>query len=185
MLVAADWQMRNKIKNCGMLTPKFIWRLIKIGWLTVEDVKFHFHLNDYIELVRYNNRPDEQRYPFVLPRNVRMPTAARRVRMRRTAGLDTHDDDLPDSIFFKCEHENGNDIYISDYHHHHHHDYRDRPSTPRDPVVAALETGSGSGLGSGTARRETEAKGKKGKGAAKSRSRAKKPLRRECSRPEV
>jgi len=194
-LVAADWQMRNRNnpENYSMLPPKSIWRLIKIGWLTVEDVKLRFNFRDYIELVRYDKRPDEQRYPFVLPRNVRMPTPAQRVRMRRMAGLATPEDDLLDSGFFGCEHRenDGN----SEHNYDHDHDDRDRPRTPRDPVVAALEAASESGLasvsasasasGSGTTARETGTKRKKGKSAAKSQSRAKKPLRRECSRPEV
>jgi len=203
-LIAADWQMRNMAKNSGMLPPKSIWRLVKIGWLTVEEVKVRFHVRDYLGVVRYNALLPEERYPFVLPRNVRMPTPAMRVRMRRMSGLPTHENDLPDSVFFGCEHHdneygrNGDDRRDLDD------DDRGRPPTPRDPVVAALEEAEASGSGPGSvsapapgsrsprsgtaATGETGARRKKGtgKGTAKSsRGRAKKPLRREYSRPEV
>jgi hypothetical protein len=37
-----------------------------MGWLTVADVRLNLHPREYAALAQYNNRPDEQRYPFVV-----------------------------------------------------------------------------------------------------------------------
>jgi hypothetical protein len=58
-LIAADWHMRNPDKNHGLLSPKALFRLIKMGWLTLTDVRHYFKPYDY------NDKPDERRYPFV------------------------------------------------------------------------------------------------------------------------
>jgi hypothetical protein len=43
-LIAADWHMRNPDKNHGLLpSPKALFRLIKVGWLTLTDVKRYFN----------------------------------------------------------------------------------------------------------------------------------------------
>jgi len=34
-LVVADWHMHNPHKNYGLLTPKALFRVVKIGWLTL------------------------------------------------------------------------------------------------------------------------------------------------------
>ena len=65
-LIAADWHMRNPEKNYGLLSPKGLFRLIKMGWLTVTDVRLNLHPREYAALAQYNDRPDEQRYPFVV-----------------------------------------------------------------------------------------------------------------------
>ncbi|KAI9463782.1 hypothetical protein F5148DRAFT_194916 [Russula earlei] len=100
-LIAADWHMRNPRENHGLLTAKGLFRLIKIGWLSLADIRKHVHPRAYTAVAQYNERPDEQRYPFVVPQNATMPTPSQRVRMRRKAGLRTHPDDLPDGDFFR------------------------------------------------------------------------------------
>ncbi|KAI9463783.1 hypothetical protein F5148DRAFT_1211119 [Russula earlei] len=96
-LIAADWHMRNPRENHGLLTAKGLFRLLRIGWLSIADVRKHFHPREYSALAQYNERPDEQRYPFVVPPNERMPTPSQRVRMRRKVGLRTNPDDIPDT----------------------------------------------------------------------------------------
>jgi hypothetical protein len=59
-LVAADWHMRNPYKNYGLISPKGLFRLIKMGWLTLADVRMNFHPRKYTALAQYNERPDEQ-----------------------------------------------------------------------------------------------------------------------------
>ncbi|KAH9989254.1 hypothetical protein BJV77DRAFT_1069595 [Russula vinacea] len=100
-LIAADWHMRNPEKNYGLLSPKGLFRLIKMGWLSVADVRLNLHPREYAALAQYNDRPDEQRYPFVVvPPGQPIPTPSQRVRLRRQAGLCSHPDDVPDSEFF-------------------------------------------------------------------------------------
>jgi hypothetical protein len=90
-LIAADWYMRNPEKNHGLLSPKALFGLIKMSWLTLEDVRRYFDPYDYIALAHYNDRPDERRYPFVVAsRNEAIPTPSQRVRLHRQAGLATY-----------------------------------------------------------------------------------------------
>jgi hypothetical protein len=73
-LIAADWHMRNPDKNHGLLSPKALFRLIKMGWLTLTDVRRYFNPYDYVGLAHYNDKPDEQRSrssPY--PRTSRYP----------------------------------------------------------------------------------------------------------------
>ena len=181
-LIAADWHMRNPHKNYGLLTPKGLFRLVKIGWLTLAEVAQHFSPVEFAMLKEYNDLPDERRYPFVVPARERMPTPSRRVRMRRKAGLTIHCDDYPDSKFFGYDPTGSSDDEDED---------APPPSPPRVPGSAATaeaEAPSRSGL---RARAVTEpepaepkAKRRKVRGTTKTRSRGK-PLRREFSRPEV
>ena len=100
-LIAADWHMRNPDKNHGLLSPKALFRLVKMGWLTLEDVRRFFDPYDYVALAHYNDGPDERRYPFVVASpNEAIPTPSQRVRLRRQAGLATYPDDYPDRFFF-------------------------------------------------------------------------------------
>jgi hypothetical protein len=189
-LIAADWHMRNPEKNYGLLSPKGLFRLIKMGWLSVADVRLNLHPREYAALAQYNDRPDEQRYPFVVvPPGQPIPTPSQRVRLRRQAGLCSHPDDVPDSEFFGYdptgfsddEGEEGEGGPSSRPHRH-----LPTPSTP-------METSASASALSGVAVEEAEVlveepkpKRRKVKGTAKARGRAKpKPLRRECSRPEV
>jgi len=68
-LIAADWHMRNPHKDYGLLTPKGLFRLIKIGWLTLAKVGQDFSPVEFAMLKEYNDLPDERRYPFVVPAN--------------------------------------------------------------------------------------------------------------------
>ncbi|KAI0268040.1 hypothetical protein BGY98DRAFT_938313 [Russula aff. rugulosa BPL654] len=72
-----------------------------MGWLTLTDVRRYFNPYDYVALAHYNDKPDEQRYPFVVAsQNETIPTPSQRVRLRRQAGLATYPDDFPDKEFF-------------------------------------------------------------------------------------
>jgi hypothetical protein len=178
-LIAADWHMRNPAKNYGLVTPKALFRLIKIGWLTLADVRNHFSPVEFATLREYNDLPDEQRYPFVILPGEAMPTPSQRVRMRRKAGLTIHWDDYPDSRFFGY-----NPTGLSDD--------EGPPSPPRVTGGAVAETEAETSSWSEAARTEPgpsapaepKAKRRKVKGTAKTRTRAK-PMRREPSRPEV
>ena len=63
-LIAADWHMRNTHKNFGLLSPKGLFRLIKMGWLSLADVRMNLHPREYTALAKYNDRPDEGREPI-------------------------------------------------------------------------------------------------------------------------
>jgi hypothetical protein len=41
-LIAADWHLRNPYMNYGFISPKNLFRLIKMGWLTLADVQLNF-----------------------------------------------------------------------------------------------------------------------------------------------
>src|SRR6266849_7471431 len=100
-LIAADWHMRNPDKNSGLLSPKALFRLLKMGWLTLADVRRYFNTYDYVTLAHYNDKPDDQRYPFVVAsQNKSIPSPSQRVRLRRQAGLASYPDDYPDREFF-------------------------------------------------------------------------------------
>jgi hypothetical protein len=74
-LITADWHMRNPDMNHGLLSPNALFHLIKMGWLTLTDVRRHFNPYDYVALAHYNDKPDEQRYPFVVAsQNEPIPT---------------------------------------------------------------------------------------------------------------
>ena len=179
-LIAADWHMRNPAKNHRLVTPRALFRLIKIGWLTLDDVRSHFNPVKFAMLREYNDLPDERRYPFVIPRDEAMPTPSQRVRMRRKAGLTIHWDDYPDSRFFGY-----NPTGLSDD--------EERPSPRRVTGGAAAKTKAGTSSRSSEAARtepgssaltEPKAKRRKVKATAKTGRRTK-PMRRESSRPEV
>jgi len=85
-LIAADWHMRNPEKNRGLLSPKALFRLIKMGWLALDDIRRYFNPYEYIALAHYNNKPDEKRYPFVVAsKNESIPAHSQRVRSQRQA----------------------------------------------------------------------------------------------------
>lgn len=177
-LIAADWHMRNPDKNHGLLSSKALFRLIKIGWLTLDDVRRWFNPAEYVALARYNDRPDERRYPFVLPRDDTLPTPSERVRLRRKAGLCTHPEDLPDSEFFGYNPSGSSD---------------DEGPVPGPPLhVAGVEPASAPTHAEGEAASAEvteegveEPKAKRPK-VRKPRGRGRaKPLRRKYSRPEV
>ena len=73
-LIAANWHMRNPHKNFGLLSPKGLFRLIKMGWLSLADVRLNLHPR--VHRARAVQLPsDEQRYPFiVVPPNQPIPT---------------------------------------------------------------------------------------------------------------
>ena len=57
--------------------------------------------HEYSTLAKYNDRPDEQRYQFVvMPPGQSIQTTSLRVRLRLQASLSSHLDDVPDSEFF-------------------------------------------------------------------------------------
>ena len=86
-LIAADGLMRNPDKNHDLLCPKALFRLIKMDWLTLEDVRHYFDPYDYVALAHYNDRRDKRRYPFVvasrnLPRRSACDYVGRRILLR-------------------------------------------------------------------------------------------------------
>ena len=102
-LIAADWHMHNPDKNYGLLSPKALFCLIKMGWLTLVDVRRYFNPHNYVALAHYTvmTKPDDQQYPFVVvSKSKTIPTPSQHVRLRRQAGLTTYPDDFPDKEFF-------------------------------------------------------------------------------------
>ena len=153
-LIATDWHMRNPEKNHGVLSGKALFRLIKLGWLSMAEVAKRVHVREYTALAQYSDRPDEERYPFVVAPTGTMPTPSQRVRMRRNAGFRSHPDDLPDRDFFGYDPTG-------------HSDEERQPPTQSETEVT-----------------EPKVKRRKLRSRAKPLSRTK-PLRKECSRPEV
>jgi hypothetical protein len=183
-LIAADWHMRNPDKNHGLLSSKALFRLMKMGWLTLTDVRRYFNPYDYVALAHYNDKPDEQRYPFVVAsENQSIPTPSRRVRLRRQAGLATYPDDYPDKKFFGYNPTGYSDDEGEG-------DGGPPPRAPTPPVPAEMTSASTSAVVEPEAEsvvvEEPKPKRRKVKGTTTTRSRVKpKSLRRECSRPEV
>lgn len=155
-LIATDWHMRNPDKNHGVLSGKALFRLIKLGWLSMAEVAKRVHVREYTALAQYSDRPDEDRYPFVVAPAEPIPTPSQRVRMRRNAGFCSHPDDLPDREFFGYDPTGHSD------------EERQPPAQPQEEAA------------------EPKVKRRKLRSAlrAKPLSRSK-PLRKECSRPEV
>ncbi|KAI0269690.1 hypothetical protein BGY98DRAFT_1100970 [Russula aff. rugulosa BPL654] len=97
-LIATDWHMRNPDKNYGLLSPKALFHLIKMGWLTLEDVKCYFNPYNYVTLTHYNNKPNDQQYPFVVVfKSKTISTPSQHVQLHRQAGLTTYPDNFPDT----------------------------------------------------------------------------------------
>jgi hypothetical protein len=159
-LIAADWHMRNPQKNHGLLSAKALFRLVKIGWLSVTDVAKRVHAREFSALAQYSERPEEERYPFVMISNEPMPTPSQRVRMRRNAGFQSHPDDVPDREFFGYDPTGHSD--------------EEHPLTPPE-TEAEVRTARAE---------EPKSKRRKVKAKAKALRRAK-PLQRENSCPEV
>ena len=157
-LIATDWHMRNPEKNHGVLSGKALFRLIKLGWLSMAEVARRVHVREFTALAQYSERPDEQRYPFVVAPAEPIPTFSQRVRMRRNAGFRTRPDDLPDREFFGYDPTG----------------HSDEEMQQEEPPVVQPETEVG----------EPKVKRRKLKSRAKPLRRTK-PLRKECSRPEV
>ena len=96
-LIAANWHMHNPDKNYSLLSPKALFCLIKMGWLTLIDVRRYFNPYNYVALAHYNNKPDNQQYPFVIvSKSKTIPTPLQHVWLHRQAGLTTYPDDFPD-----------------------------------------------------------------------------------------
>ena len=166
-LIAADWHMRNPQKNHGMLSGKALFRLIKLGWLSVAEVAKRVHARELFALAQYSERPEEERYPFVVASTEPMPTPSQRVRMRRNAGFRTNPDDLPDREFFGYDPTS-------------HSDEEHLPTPPEAEVEAGV------GAGGEAEAEEPKVKRRKVKAKVKGKPlRRTKSLRREYSRPEV
>jgi hypothetical protein len=162
-LIATDWHMRNPQKNHGLLSGKSLFRLVKIGWLSMDEVERRVHGRELSALTKYSERLEEERYPFVVvppPNNGQMPTPSQRVRMRRNAGFQSRPDDVPDREFFGYD-PTGHSDEEGDHH-----------SIPPEAEEVGTKT------------EERQTKRRKVKAKAKPLHRAK-PLRRKCSRPEV
>lgn len=156
-LIATDWHMRNPEKNRGGVPGgKALFRLVKLGWLSMGEVAKRVHVREFTALAQYSDRPDEERYPFVVAPSGPMPTPSQRVRMRRNAGFRTYPDDLPDREFFGYDPTG----------------HSDEEQEERPPAQPEAEAG------------EPQSKRRKLKSRAKPLRRTK-PLRKECSRPEV
>ncbi len=187
-LIAADWHMRNPDKNHGLLSAKALFRLIKMGWLTLADVRRYFNTYDYVTLAHYNDKPDDQRYPFVVAsQNKSIPSPSQRVRLRRQAGLASYPDDYPDREFFGYDPTGYSDDEGEGE--------GERkggppPRAPTPPVLMETTSAPTSAVVEAEAEavvvEEPKPELRKANGTTKTRSRAKpKPLRRERSRPEV
>ena len=99
-LVAANWHMRNPHKTFGLFIPKSVFHLIKMGRLSLADVRLNMHLCKYTALAQYNDRSERQRHPsIVVPPNRSMPTPSQPVKLRLQAGLCNHPDDVTDGEF--------------------------------------------------------------------------------------
>ncbi|KAH9176342.1 hypothetical protein EDB89DRAFT_2065694 [Lactarius sanguifluus] len=99
-LIATDWHMRNPKKSRGVLSGKALFRLINLGWFSMGEVAKRVHIREFSALAQYSDRPDEERYPFVIAPSEPMLTPSQRVCMRRNAGFRSHSDDMPDREFF-------------------------------------------------------------------------------------
>ena len=86
-----------------MLSPKALFRLIKMSWPTLTEVGHFFKPYKYVVLTHYNDRLvqlDMQRYLFVVMSwNEAMPIPLQRTCLHRQAGLATYLDDYLDSLF--------------------------------------------------------------------------------------
>jgi hypothetical protein len=100
-LVTVDWRMRNPRKNVGRLSTKGLYRLIKMGWVSLSDASLRLSPDESAALAVFLNRSDKLHYPFVISSpNKSIPTASQRVQIRRSSGLPSYLDDVPDSDFF-------------------------------------------------------------------------------------
>ena len=166
-LIAADWHMRNPQKNQGLLSGKELFRLVKLGWLSMTNVTMHLNSREFLAVAQYSERPEEERYPFVTASKEPMPTPSQRVRMRRNAGFQTYPDDLPDREFFGYDPTG----------------YSDEEHSPIPPEAEAEAQGAAGGEAEAE---EPKVKRRKVKAKTKTKPlRRAKPLRREYSRPEV
>jgi hypothetical protein len=190
-LIALDWHLRNPHNNYGLLSGKSLFRLVKMGWVELADLRGKMHPRDDAALAFYNDLPDERRYPFVVPSGQEIPTPSQRVRLRRQSGLPTRWDDYADREFFGY-----NPTGFSDDEGEgeapRHPEPEPEPElefqypTPSVPAETASASASVTVEAEEVAVEEPKPKRRKGKGTTKARGRAKpKPLRRECSRPEV
>ena len=100
-LIAADWHMRNPEKNYGLLSPKGLFRLIKMGWLSVADVRLNLHPREYAALAhtttaRTSSDTCSSSCPRASPSRLRRSACG----YARQAGLCSHPEDAPDIEFF-------------------------------------------------------------------------------------
>ena len=193
-LIALDWHLRNPHNKYGVLSGKSLFRLIKMGWVELADLRGKMHTRDDAALAFYNSLPDERRYPFVVPPDQEIPTPSQRVRLRRQAGLPTRRGDYADREFFGYDPTGFSDAEGEG----------ETPPHPEPepepefhyPLTLSMpgETASVSAPGVveadevavEAAVEELRPKRRKAKCTTKARGRAKaKSLRRECSRPEV
>ena len=195
-LIALDWHLRNPHNNYGLLSGKSLFRLVKMGWVELADLRGKMHTRDDAALAFYNDLPDERRYPFVVPPDQEIPTPSQRVRLRRQAGLPTRWDDYADRKFFGYDPTGFSDDEGEG-------ETPPHPEPEPEPepefhypltLPRPAETASASAPGMVEAEEvaveaaveEPRPKRRKVKGTIKARGRPKaKPLRRECSRPEV
>ena len=70
-LITADWHICSLDKNHGLLSPKALLRLIRMGRLSLTEAR-HVNQYDYVALAHYNDKPDEQRYPKPKRRKVKV-----------------------------------------------------------------------------------------------------------------
>jgi hypothetical protein len=146
--------------------------MVKMGCLLLANVRPNLRL-------QHNDWPDEQRYPFVvLPPNQSIPTSSQRVQQRCLAGLCSDPDDVPNSEFF------GYNLtgFLDDEGEGKVPQHRSTTS----PTLAETASPYGTVEADVVAVEGPMPKHRKVKGVSKARGRAKrKPLRKECSRPEV
>jgi hypothetical protein len=195
-LIALDWHLRNRHENYGLLSGKDLFQLIKMGWVTLADIRGRGCTRATARRSRTTTTSRRESLPICrrTPEPGDVLTPSRRVRLPRQAGLYTRRDHVADSEFFGY-----NPTGFSD-------DEGEGEATPHIereperepgiqlPLTPPVETASASASGDVEAEEaaveavveEPRPKRRKVKGAAKARSRAKpKPLRRESPRPEV
>ena len=82
-LISADWHMRNPHKNFSLLIPKSLFRLIKMGWLSMANVRLNLHPHKYTTLTQYNKHPNEQLNPsIIMPLNQSILTPSQHVKFQ-------------------------------------------------------------------------------------------------------
>ena len=82
-LIALDWHLRNPHENYGLLREKSLFRLIKMGWVALPDIRGG-RTCATAPRSRTTTTSPTNRYPFiVVPLNQETPTPLQRVRLRR------------------------------------------------------------------------------------------------------
>ncbi|KAI0044578.1 hypothetical protein FA95DRAFT_1562114 [Auriscalpium vulgare] len=101
-LIYNDWRIRNPVRTGKGTSPRELWRLIKLGWVMLEEMSPYWTPEEIAAVERYGARTDPPPSEFVVVPHAHreLPTPQERVRLRKMSGYPSHPDDLPDSHFF-------------------------------------------------------------------------------------